>query len=120
LAATAWGISGATASLLYGSGLGPVTLTFWRSVGGFLLLLAVRRTAGRRPRRATGELRRSAALRILVTGLGFTVFQTAYFGAVQATGLAVGTVATMGAGPVLIAIGARVTIGERLGKGGFT
>ncbi|MGW0649336.1 DMT family transporter, partial [Streptomyces umbrinus] len=45
-------------------------------------------------------------------------FQTAYFAAVEATGLAVATVVTLGAGPVLIALGARLTMGERLGRAG--
>src|SRR5205823_1424626 len=40
------------------------------------------------------------------------------FAAVEDTGLAVGTVVTMGAAPVLIAVGARLTMGERLGAGG--
>ncbi len=53
-----------------------------------------------------------------MTGLGLAVFQTAYFAAVQATGLAVATVVTLGAGPVLIALGARSALGERLGRGG--
>jgi DME family drug/metabolite transporter len=46
------------------------------------------------------------------------VFQTAYFGAVQETGLAVGTIVTLGAGPVLIAVGARLALRERLGRAG--
>jgi DME family drug/metabolite transporter len=46
------------------------------------------------------------------------VFQTAYFGAVQVTGLAVGTVVTLGAGPLLIAVGARLLLAERLPRGG--
>jgi DME family drug/metabolite transporter len=46
------------------------------------------------------------------------VFQTAYFAAVRSTGLAVATVVTLGAGPVLIALGARIALGERLGRGG--
>lgn len=54
-------------------------------------------------------------VRVLGTGIGLTVFQSAYFAAVEATGLAVGTVVTLGAGPVLIAVGARLTMGERLG-----
>jgi len=57
---------------------------------------------------------------LVATGLGLTVFQAAYFGAVEATGVAVGTVVTMGAGPVLIAIGARLLLSERLGGGGAT
>lgn len=55
-------------------------------------------------------------VRVLGTGIGLTVFQSAYFAAVEATGLAVGTVVTLGAGPVLIAVGARLTMGERLGS----
>ncbi|MGD3105946.1 DMT family transporter [Streptomyces sp. YGL11-2] len=145
LAATAWGTAGAAAALLYrGSGLGPIALTFWRTVGGLLILLAVR--AVRRRRTATAatagmaapsprpqetsrrrtritDLRtaatRTAVPRILVTGVALAVFQAAYFEAVETTGLAVGTVITMGAGPVLIAIGARLLMGERLGAGGI-
>ncbi len=123
-AATAWGTAGAAAALLYrGSGLGPIALTFWRTFGGLLLLLAVRALLRRRRSPAPVapapyEPIRRRALRIAVTGIALAVFQAAYFAAVEATGLAVGTVVTMGAGPVLIAIGARVTMGERLGAGG--
>ena len=67
----------------------------------------------------TAEPRRRRLLRILGTGIGLTVFQSAYFAAVQETGLAVGTVVTLGAGPVLISVGARLTMGERLGRGGL-
>ena len=117
-AATAWGTAGAAAALLYrGSGLGPLALTFWRAAGGFVLLLAVRsarpaRPAGREPRRRRG------VVRIVATGAGLTLFQAAYFCAVQSTGLAVATVVTLGSGPVLIALAARLAMGERLGRGG--
>lgn len=136
-AATAWGTAGAAAALLYdGSGLGPLALTFWRAAGGFALLLAVRglrryvsRPAGPRHvssaagpaadgRTAHREPRRQAAGRILGTGAGLTLFQAAYFCAVKSTGLAVATVVTLGSGPVLIALTARLTMGERLGRGG--
>ncbi|GHJ39031.1 DMT family transporter [Streptomyces sp. TS71-3] len=118
VAGVAWGTAGAAASLLYRAGdLGPVALSFWRCLGGLALLLAARRL--RRGPRVTGyETRRNRVLRILVTGFALAVFQTAYFAAVQATGLAVATVVTLGAGPVLIAVGARMTMGERLGRGG--
>jgi DME family drug/metabolite transporter len=53
------------------------------------------------------------------TGLGLAVFQTAYFGAVQSTGLAVATVLTLGTGPLLIAVGARLVLRERLPRGGL-
>ncbi|MFI1205751.1 DMT family transporter [Streptomyces sp. NPDC020883] len=126
LAATAWGTAGAAAALLYqGSGLGPLALTFWRTFGGLLLLLAVR--AARRPRTtgtadtaaAPAEPLRRRVARAAVIGLALAVFQAAYFASVEVTGLAVGTVVTMGAGPVLIAVGARLTMGERLGAGGI-
>ncbi len=56
--------------------------------------------------------------RVVLLGVALAVFQTAYFAAVDATGLAVATVVTLGTGPVLIALGARLTLGERLGRGG--
>ncbi|MGW5121990.1 DMT family transporter [Streptomyces noursei] len=124
LAATAWGTAGAAAALLYrGSGLGPLALTFWRTFGGLLLLLAVRAVRRNRTRaadagRLPAEPLRRRTVRVAVTGIALAVFQAAYFAAVETTGLAVGTVITMGAGPVLIAVGARLTMGERLGAGG--
>lgn len=127
VAGVAWGTAGAAAALLYrASDLGPIALSFWRYVGGIALLLAflpLRRTARAsgqgRTAPAAPEPRRRRVGRIVATGLGLTLFQTAYFAAVQATGLAVGTVVTLGAGPVLIALGARLTMGERLGRGGL-
>ncbi|TGB08351.1 EamA/RhaT family transporter [Streptomyces palmae] len=123
IAAVAWGTAGAAAALLYGaSGLGPVALTFWRTLGGLVLLLAARALRPRRRhqpavRRPEPPARR--ALRIGITGLGLTVFQVAYFGAVEATGLAVGTVVTLGAAPVMVALCGRLFLAERLGLGGL-
>ncbi|MFE6036790.1 DMT family transporter [Streptomyces sp. NPDC056452] len=119
VAGIAWGTAGAAASLLFRvSDLGPLALSFWRCAGGLVLLAGVLVLRPRRPR-APRESRRHRVLRILGTGVGLTVFQSAYFAAVEATGLAVGTVVTLGAGPVLIAVGARLLMGERLGRGGF-
>jgi DME family drug/metabolite transporter len=121
-AATAWGTAGAAAALLHdGSGLGPLGLTFWRAAGGFVLLLAVRAVRpGRRPgrRRPASGPRPKATVRLLTTGAGLTLFQTACFCAVKSTGLAVATVVTLGSGPVMIALAARLTIGEQFGRGG--
>lgn len=121
-AATAWGTAGAAADLFYrASAIGPITLSFWRYVGGLALLLptyALRRRRAAAVTPAVREPRRRAATRILVTGVGLTVFQSAYFAAVQATGLAVGTVVTLGASPVLVAVGGRLVLGERLGRAG--
>ncbi|WP_327328221.1 DMT family transporter [Streptomyces sp. NBC_01210] len=124
VAGVAWGTAGAAASLVFRvSDMGPLALSFWRCAGGLVLLLgalvwrARQATADGAPG-SPAEPRRRRLLRILATGIGLTVFQSAYFAAVQATGLAVGTVVTLGAGPVLIAVGARLTMGERLGRGG--
>ncbi|MEU2833787.1 EamA family transporter [Streptomyces lavendulae] len=131
VAGVAWGTAGAAASLLFlASDLGPVALSFWRCAGGLVVLLgvlAVRRAVrARRAPRASRAARPSPAVRaprvpvvsLIGTGLMFTLFQAAYFAAVRDTGLAVGTVVTLGAGPVLIALGGRYWMGERLGRGG--
>ncbi|MEU3661236.1 EamA family transporter [Streptomyces sp. NPDC032940] len=118
VAGAAWGTAGAAASLVYRtSDMGPVALSFWRCAAGLVLLLAAR-PLGPRVRPAVPEPLRRKVVRAVLTGLGLAVFQTAYFAAVQATGLAVATVVTLGAGPVLIALGARQALGERLGRGG--
>ncbi|KPI00791.1 protein of unknown function DUF6 transmembrane [Actinobacteria bacterium OK074] len=121
VAGLAWGTAGGAASLVYeASDMGPIALSFWRCAGGFVLLLGARlvrrlRCPGR-PVRCEPLARKGA--RIAVTGVGLAVFQTGYFAAVEVTGLAVATVVTLGAGPVLIALGARLALGERLGRGG--
>ncbi|MFI8092746.1 DMT family transporter [Streptomyces sp. NPDC086080] len=118
VAGAAWGTAGAGASLVYlTSDMGPVSLSFWRCALGLVLLLAARSLA-RRARSTALEPLGRRVLRAGATGIGLAVFQTAYFAAVSATGLAVATVVTLGAGPVLIALGARLTLGERLGRGG--
>lgn len=115
VAGAAWGTAGAAASLLFlASDLGPLALSFWRCAGGLAVLLGV--LAVRRPR-GTAAARPSVAS-LIGTGLMFTLFQASYFAAVRETGLAVATVVTLGAGPVLIAVGARYWMGERLGRGG--
>ncbi|MFH9067226.1 DMT family transporter [Streptomyces coeruleorubidus] len=118
VAGVAWGTAGAAASLVYqASDMGPVALSFWRCAAGLVLLLAVRLVRPR-ARAAVREPLGRRTLRAGVTGIGLAVFQTAYFAAVSATGLAVATVVTLGAGPVFIALGARLTLAERLGRGG--
>ncbi|MDH6126623.1 EamA family transporter [Kitasatospora sp. GP82] len=122
VAATSWGTAGAAAALLYGSsGLGPMALTFWRAIGGLTLLLLTSLATGRhRTGPAAPQPRRRRITDTLVNGLGLTVFQAAYFEAVRGTGLAVATVVTLGAAPVLIAVGARLAMGERIGGAGGT
>ncbi|WP_030682773.1 DMT family transporter [Streptomyces cellulosae] len=118
VAGVAWGTAGAAGSLAYrASDIGPVALSFWRCAAGLVLLAAARLLRPHARAAVTQPLRRRA-LRAGAIGVGLAVFQTAYFAAVAATGLAVATVVTLGAGPVLIALGARLTLGERLGRGG--
>ncbi|MEU4535345.1 EamA family transporter [Streptosporangium sp. NPDC023825] len=57
--------------------------------------------------------------RVLVTGVAMAVYQTAYFAAIAESGLAVATVVTIGATPVLVAAGGRLLLGERLGAAGL-
>ncbi|NGO75447.1 EamA family transporter [Streptomyces sp. YC504] len=115
VAGVAWGTAGAAALLVFQSSeLRPIALSFWRCAGGLVLLL-VAGLLRRRGGRARAKVRPG---RMIALGVALAVFQTAYFAAVSATGLAVGTVVTLGAGPVLIALGARLLLGERLGIGG--
>jgi DME family drug/metabolite transporter len=118
VAGAAWGTAGAAAGLIYrSSDLGPISVSFWRNAGGLVLLLLFGLLRSRRPWRFRRLGRRALLVRLL-TGFGLAVFQTSYFGAVQVTGLAVGTVVTLGAGPLLIAVGARLLLAERLPRGG--
>ncbi|MCD0442980.1 EamA family transporter [Glycomyces sp. A-F 0318] len=116
----AWGTTGAAADLVYRAGdLGPAAVSFWRHLGGLALLLAFAAIRPRRPRaRSARPFHRRAALLVGV-GVGMAVFQTAYFAAVEATGVAAATLLTLGAGPILTAAGGRALLGERLGRGGL-
>lgn len=112
-AAVAWGVGGFVAAVLYDhSGLGPIAVTFWRYLGGLLLLVALRpfgRRDGDAPRGWT---------RLVLNGLGMALYQTTYYVAIDLAGVAVATVVVLGSGPVLVALGARLFLGERLGRTG--
>ncbi|MDX3633113.1 DMT family transporter [Streptomyces europaeiscabiei] len=122
IAATAWGTGGAVAAELYGvGGVGPISVSFWRFLTGLGLLLAAH--LARRSRRPETALSLRATFaanprRALITGFGLAVYQTAYFASVQQAGLTVATVVTLGSGPLLVTVGARLTLGERTGVAG--
>jgi drug/metabolite transporter, DME family len=128
VAAIAWGTGGAAAAVLYDtSGMGPVAVSFWRFVGGVLLLIAGRLVFRRRSvplvpmpagTQAVATPSRDRWRQVLTTGVGLAIYQTAYFAAVGYVGLAVATMVTLGSGPILTALGSRVTMGERLGRAG--
>jgi DME family drug/metabolite transporter len=106
-AATSWGVGGFVAAVLYrSSGLGPVGVSFWRFVGGLVLLAALRPFIG--------SPWRAGLRRVLLTGAGFAVYQTAYYAAIPRAGLAVATVVTLGTGPILIALGSWLFLREPL------
>lgn len=112
-AAIAWGAGGAAADELFRiSGLGPIAVSFWRFAIAAAVLTAqrLRRPADARPT----SCRRTAVL----TGVALAAYQTAYFGAVQDAGLALGTMVTLGASPILVSVGAHVLLDERLTKRG--
>ncbi|MEV4527017.1 EamA family transporter [Streptosporangium sp. NPDC049304] len=69
-------------------------------------------------RRARPARRGPMLRRILVTGVAMAVYQTAYFAAIAESGLAVATVVTIGATPVLVASGGLLLLGERLSATG--
>ncbi|MFF4196473.1 DMT family transporter [Nonomuraea sp. NPDC001831] len=107
VAATAWGTGGAAGALLFESGhLGPVGVSLWRYLLGAAFLLALTRRAAR-PRRLTWH--------VLPIGAGMAVYQTAYFAAIAGSGVAVATVVTMGATPIITALGGRLLLREPLG-----
>ncbi|MEU7316632.1 EamA family transporter [Streptomyces sp. NPDC007083] len=125
-AGATWGTTGAAVDVLHSSSdLGPLAMSFWRYVGGLALLLVGRALLRRRPARPSRPGRdtpargRSRYVVRLSTGLCMALFQTAYFAAVPATGVAVATIVTLGAAPVFVTLGARVVLRERLGRGGM-
>ncbi|MFI7609968.1 EamA/RhaT family transporter [Nonomuraea terrae] len=104
VSAAAWGTGGAAGSLLFETaGLGPIAVSLWR----YLLAAAFLLVCVPFPRRFGG--------RTLLVGLGMAVYQTAYFAAIAHSGVALATVVTMGATPVLTALGSRYLLRERLG-----
>lgn len=114
----AWGTTGAAAELVYrASDLGPTAVSFWRHLGGLVLLLAFTALRPKRTRLTEVPLKQRAPLLIGV-GIGMAIFQTAYFASVAATGVAAATLLTLGSGPILTAVGSRLLLGERLGRGG--
>ncbi|MEU6248951.1 EamA family transporter [Glycomyces sp. NPDC047010] len=123
LTGLAWGTTGAAADLIYAAtDIGPMAVSFWRHLGGLVLLGAF--CALRRTGRSKAQPREVRPLRgrlghLVGAGVGMAVFQTAYFASVEATGVAVATLLTLGSGPVLTAFGARIWLGERLGRGGL-
>jgi drug/metabolite transporter, DME family len=73
-----------------------------------------RRRATPRPSGRRWRVQWSTAI---IGGVGLAVSQAAYFGSADTAGVALATLVTMGTCPVLIALGARYLLGERLTYG---
>lgn len=86
-------------------GVGAVRL----AVGGLGLLVVLPLLGGR----VAGAVRLWRTAPGLVAGLCTAGYQVAFFAAVDATGVAVGTLVAIGSGPVLAGALARVVLGER-------
>jgi DME family drug/metabolite transporter len=95
LAAALWGTTGTVRSFVHAS---PVAVGAARLLigGAFLFVLAVR-SGGLRPLLAGG---RRTRLILLLGAVLAAVYQVAFFSAVARTGVATGTVVTIGSGPV--------------------
>jgi DME family drug/metabolite transporter len=72
---------------------------------------------GSAARRRSGRWRGVQWSTAIIGGVGLAVSQAAYFGSADTAGVALATLVTMGTCPVLIALGARYLLGERLTYG---
>ena len=108
LGGVAWGTGGPTGALLFQySGLNSTAISFWRLLGGAFWLAIACRVLGRGP---IIQQFAAAPMRYILSGLGLAVCQLGYFAAIPQVGVAIATVVSLGAGPVLIALGARERI----------
>lgn len=119
LAAVCWGTGGLAGSVLGGvSGLSPLAVGSYRLLVAAAVLLAVQAVlrGGALARTVCTLLgTRGDAVRVLGVGVGLAVFQLCYFVAVQALGVSIATLLTLGLAPVLVTLAARVLLGERAG-----
>lgn len=111
-AAALWGTSGLTATVAYGRGVGPLTVSAWRMGLGALALLVVVGVRSRRDLgagmdavRALGPVER---WRLLVVTVGLAAYQACYFVAVERAGVTIATLITLGSAPLLVSLGERL------------
>ncbi len=108
-AATLWGTTG-TAQALGPDGINPETVAAVRMAGGALLIgVAVRRRAT-----APWSAYRGAPFAWAIVAMASS--QPLFFSGVERTGVAVGTIVTIGSGPILAGLLAWVVRGEAPGR----
>jgi drug/metabolite transporter, DME family len=109
LAAASWGTTGSVTALLVArAGATPLVIGAARMLVGAVLLLALARAS------APLRVDRADRWRCLAVGVCMAGFQAAYFSAVTMTGIAVAALIAICSAPLLIAVLAAVTLGERL------
>jgi DME family drug/metabolite transporter len=109
LAAVSWGTTGSVTTLLVArAGATPLVIGAARMVVGAAVLLALAR--------ATAPLRvaRADRWRCLALGVCMAGYQAAYFTAVTLTGIAIAALIAICSAPLLIAVLAALTLGERV------
>ena len=98
LAGVLWGTGGLAGALLERvAGLHPMAIASYRLAGGGLVMIVALAVTGRIPWPG-----RAASVRVVLVGLLTAIYQAAYFEAVALTGVAVATLITIGAAPVLV------------------
>lgn len=111
-AAVLFGTTG-TAQALGPDGTTPLAVGAARLLVGGLALLAVLPLLGHRLGEATALWRTPVGV---AAGVCTAAYQVAFFAGVQRAGVALGTLITIGSGPVLAGLLARVLLGERPGR----
>ena len=112
-AACMWGTVGIVGQYLYNNpGMSPLTVGFYRLAVAACVLLAARAVVMPKERSA---LSGGALLGVVAVGVGLGGYQACYFAAVQAVGVGVATLATLGLAPVLVTAGSYVFFGDKVG-----
>ena len=109
LAAVSWGTTGSVTTLLVArAGATPLVIGAARMVVGAAVLLALARAI------APLRIDRADRWRCLALGVCMAGYQAAYFSAVTLTGIAIAALIAICSAPLLIAVLAAVTLGERV------
>ena len=121
LAAISWGTTGATMAMIAGdTGIGPLLVGWARLAVAAPCLIALAAAAARQPSRAGQPLVSPSPLppRDIVAyallGVAMAAYQVCYFRAVTLIGVAVAALLAICSAPLMIALLAALTLGERL------
>lgn len=107
-----WGTGGLVGDLLTRvGGLAPITVAAYRLFGGGTVIMTLLVLSGRRLPRG-----RAAWTRIVAIGALAAVFQASYFTAVSLTSVSLSTLITIGASPLLVLLGERITGRRRIDR----